>query len=373
MSEKTGRVLVIEDEAVQRILLERLITEAGHQVQSVGDGESGLKVAREYKPDLILLDIYLPNVSGIEILEKLKGDTRFENTSIVLMSADTSEDTAVLGLKKQASEFIHKPIRPSEFKVKLEIWLERKRNRDELQKLNQKLTVEKQVLSQYFSQDVVEKIVKGDLQNQMVGEKIKATILFFDIRNFTTISESIDPNLVAELLNYIYTDIMDQVFSFSGSVNKIIGDAILSTFGAPVSSGHDAANAIKCALTMQETIDIFNRVKPSYLTDDIKIGIGIATGEIFAGNIGSYRRMEYTVIGDIVNTASRLQNLTKKTDYQIMIDGETYKEITDLVRVKPVRVQGIRGKTKAVDIYVVTGAGQSESDNSDDSKEVTFF
>lgn len=214
---------------------------------------------------------------------------------------------------------------------------------------------QKKILTQYFSKDVMEKIISGDLENSMEGDSLEATVLFLDIRNFTGLSEKLEPSQVASLLNALFKDFMDLVFSHGGSVNKLIGDAMLATFGCPIASDDDARHALECALDLKETIVLFNQVKPDFLTDDIQIGIGVATGKVFAGNIGSYRRKEYTVIGDVVNTASRLQTLTKKTRYTILVDGATLESAGKDFQARRLSVNSLRGKTDQVTIYGIPG------------------
>lgn len=366
------KILIIDDDDIQRSILEKFFSGLGYEIASEIDGEKGLAKAKEWLPDIILLDVYLPGANGIDVLDDIRADQNLEYCVVVMMSADTSEDTTVLGLIKQADDFIYKPVRTAELALKLRKLMDRKRHREALDQLNQKLTAEKEILSHYFSDDVVSKIVASDDKSKLSGENITASVLFFDIRNFTNISETLKPNLVADLLNLIFTDVMDLILSHDGSVNKLIGDAILATFGAPFNSENDAQNAVKCAVAITDTIKFFNQVKPSYLESDLKVGIGITTGEVFAGNIGSYRRMEYTVIGDVVNTASRLQTLTKKVDTDILIDGTTHTEVKDIIESRRVKVKSIRGKEQDVKIYTLDKLiEESGKDGQDD--DMTFF
>lgn len=222
-------------------------------------------------------------------------------------------------------------------------------------------------LSQYFSVDVVEKIMSQNSGEHTYGENLEATIFFLDIRNFTTISEKIEPNLVAALLNQLYTDFMDLILTFKGSVNKIIGDAILATFGCPVKGEKDAANAVHCALAIRDTLKFFNETRPAYLTENISIGMGIATGRVFAGTIGSYRKMEYTVIGDTVNIAARLEGLTKQTRFDLIIDKTTRELVGDEIKTRKLKVDRVRGRTQPMEIFLVDGITQPEKDQQMDS------
>jgi len=366
------KVLIVEDDEIQRTILIEFFKSLGYEVDFATDGQSGFEKALAEKPDIILLDVYLPLKNGIEVLEEIREAPGMEYAIVVMMSADTSEDTTVLGLLKKADEFVYKPVRTTELALKLRHLVDRKNNRVALDEMNRKLRAEKEILSHYFSDDIVAKIVANQDQSKMTGENLVASILFFDIRNFTSISENIKPNLVADLLNLIFTDVMDLILSHEGSVNKLIGDAILATFGCPFNTEKDAYNAVKCALAISSTIDFFNKVKPTYLENDIKIGIGITTGEVFAGNIGSYRRMEYTVIGDIVNTASRLQNLTKKAGVNILIDGATRNAVKDIVKCRKVTVKGIRGKKQDVEIFSLDALVEEHAGVKEDD-DLTYF
>jgi len=350
-----GEILIIDDNIAICKLLEMKLSKLGHRIQTAQTGHKGLQLATEQIPDLILLDIHLPDETGLKILEKLQSVEKLSDPLIILMTGDTSEDIALEGLKKNVHEFAYKPLRFPEFSLKVSNWLKRKRRKDDLKRLNFQLSQERIILNQYFSEDVVSKIVKDNISKKMKGELLEASIMFLDIRNFTAISERLEPDLVADLLNYIFTDVMDVIFANKGSVNNIIGDAILATFGCPINTPNDTYNAVKTALAIRETIKLFNIVRPSYLDDDIAFGIGITTGNVFAGNIGSYRRMAYTVIGDTVNTCSRLEHMTKNTNSDILIDGTTRNKLGSLIKVKKVMDSAIRGKSQTIDIYALEG------------------
>ena len=225
-------------------------------------------------------------------------------------------------------------------------------------------------LSQYFSEDVVKMILSQKSVNHDYGENLEATIFFLDIRNFTSISENVEPNLVAALLNRLYTDIMDLILTYKGSVNKIIGDALLATFGCPVRGEHDAKNAVECALAIRDTMQLFNSTRPPYIQADISIGMGIATGPVFAGTIGSYRKRDYTVIGDTVNIAARLEGLTKQTRFDLIIDRKTRELVGADLRVRKLQVNRVRGRTQPMEIFLVDSLLRS---NADSGSEAVFF
>ena len=212
------------------------------------------------------------------------------------------------------------------------------------------IQAERKELNKYFSEDVIQEILFGSGESKKSASR-QSTIMFLDIRNFTGISEKLEPEQVVELLDLLFTDIVDLIFSGKGSVNKFIGDAILATFGCPQSSGNDIENAVRCAINLISALSLFNQVRPPFLTDDISLGIGIATGKVFAGNVGSHRKMEYTVIGDTVNLASRLQDMTKDLSCTLIVDSATYKGVAGKIPFEKTDMRTVRGKQQSLDIY----------------------
>lgn len=350
MPGRDARVLLVEDDEVQGEILKSLLTQQHYAVDYFMEGRPALKSAQAKDYDLVLIDIYLPDISGLDILDSLRLDPRYESTPILMMTADATEDTSVLALVKDADEVIIKPIRHSEFLLKIKLWFERQWERIKLKEANDRLEAQSKIMAQYFSDDVIAKITATG--SMMEPELIAATVMFFDLRNFTSLSETLEPQNIAELLNILFTDLMDLIFSHGGSVNKFIGDAIMATFGAPLSQGNDALNAVKCALAIKESMALFNQVRPTYLSSDIGYGIGIASGKVFSGTVGSFRRLEYTVLGDSVNIASRLEGMNKISKTNILMDGATHDLLENAVECRRIKFkETIRGKSKEVEIF----------------------
>jgi class 3 adenylate cyclase len=206
------------------------------------------------------------------------------------------------------------------------------------------------LLQQYFSEELIEYIrITGT--NPLENRHQQVSVLFFDIRNSTGIAEQLAPKLFAQFLNDILTDIMDLVCGARGSVNKILGDGLLAVFGAPVSSGDDAFNAVKVGLEVQNYLQTYNDVRPDYLIHPIEAGVGIATGQVFAGIIGSVHRQEYTVLGDPVNVASRLESLTRYCPDKVLMDEGTYQLIKGRFDTLRTYKSQVRGKSKPIKVY----------------------
>lgn len=345
-----ARVLILEDDPVQGEILMQLLQSQGYNVDCFGTGKEAVEAIERRFYHLAFLDIYLPDMSGLDFLSHMRDLPQYKDVPILMMTGDVTENVSVLAYVRHADEVLTKPLPFEVFSIKAKLWLHRYRERVRLNEKNELLETQAKSMAQYFSDDVVRKIVESG--EAIAPETLPATVMFFDIRNFTAICENITPAQVAELLNMIFTDLTDLIFSHHGSVNKFIGDAIFATFGVPMSQGDDALNAVKCAFAIKETVDLINGMRPDYLREDLRFGIGIATGNVFAGPVGSFRRLEYTVLGDVVNVASRLESLNKAAGTSILIDGETHAALAGNVDCRALRLRGkIRGKENEVLIF----------------------
>ena len=209
----------------------------------------------------------------------------------------------------------------------------------------------KDTFSRYVTHQVAEKILQEGIS--MSGERRRATVLFCDIRNFTRMSEHMEPEEVVSFLNEYLTAMVDVIFEYGGTLDKFVGDEIMAVFGAPVSTGRDEENAVLAALRMKEQLRELNERRQKQGHAAIQFGIGIHTGEVVAGNIGSDKRMEYTVIGQAVNIASRIEALNKHLSTDILITQETFDAVSSMIRAEkqpPVQVKGVE---KPIQTYLV--------------------
>ncbi len=207
-------------------------------------------------------------------------------------------------------------------------------------------------LARYFSPSILELIESRGTQVEFSGE---ATVLFSDIRGFTALSEAMEPRAVVELLNEYFEEMVDAVFAHQGTLDKFIGDAVLAVFGAPVPSEANARNALHAAQEMLDRLARFNSRRAGRGLPTLRIGIGIHTGRILGGNIGSSKRLEYTVIGDTVNVASRLESITKHYPEPIVVSERTHQLVGELIDSAGSEEVQLRGKSEPVRIHRVRG------------------
>jgi adenylate cyclase len=211
----------------------------------------------------------------------------------------------------------------------------------------------KNAMGRYISQDVMQNVVKNIDSLKLGGKRANVTVLFADIRGFTTMSENMSAEEVSVVLNEYFTEIEPIIARHNGVINKFIGDAVMAIFGEPIQDKNHAINSVKCANEMIEKVDELQKKWLKEGKPKIEIGVGINTGEAFVGNIGSELRLEYTVIGDMVNLASRIESYNKVYKTRFLISSTTYEQVRDITDVIKISEVSIRGKAKRLNIYEV--------------------
>ncbi len=214
------------------------------------------------------------------------------------------------------------------------------------------IEAEKKSLSKYFSPDIVEEITKNP-EVLSKGKRQEVTILFQDIRDFTKMSENMPTDELAEFLNEFRKRMTNVIFSNGGTLDKYIGDAIMATFGTPTISENDTQNSVNAASQMLSSLKEWNIERKQKGKQEIRIGIGLHCGEVFVGNIGFEDRMEYTVIGDAVNTASRIESLCKQFQAEFLISEEVYKKVKQTIKAEALPPVDVKGKEKPLQVYKV--------------------
>ena len=220
------------------------------------------------------------------------------------------------------------------------------------QKREQKI---RNIFQKYVPKDVIEQFLKSP-EGMLVGENRDLSILFSDIRSFTTISESMKPDELVNSLNRYFEAMVEIMYRHHGIVDKYIGDAIMGLFGAPVKHEDDALASVQAALEMRDALDVFNERQRAGGFPEFHTGVGINFGEVTVGNIGTEKKMDYTVIGDNVNLASRLEGLTKQYHQGIIISESLHERVKDKVPCRLLDLVTVKGKTRGVKIYGVQRA-----------------
>lgn len=219
-------------------------------------------------------------------------------------------------------------------------------------------SLERAALERFLAPEVVELVAASPEQVKLGGTNQKVTVLFSDIRGFTSLSETLPPERIVEILNEYFTRVTDVIFDHGGTLDKFLGDGLMALFGAPFSKGNDAANAVKASLAIQDLVRELNRDAEARGWPELRVGIGISTGIVTAGNIGSPKRIDYTVIGDAVNVSSRLCSNAEAA--QVLISESTAAEVHGVFDLRELQPMQLKGKSAPLDVYAVAGRARRE-------------
>jgi class 3 adenylate cyclase len=340
-SSAAGTLLIADDNRVNRLMLARGLEQEGHNVAFAEHGAEALELLRQQPFDLLLLDVLMPELDGYEVLAKLKDDPHLRGIPVIVTSALDELDSVVRCLEMGAEDYLTKPVNPVLLNARINASLEKKRLRDQ----------QRELISKFATKEVAEDLLTSGFS--LGGQYVEASAMFCDIRSFTTISESREPAETIELLNDYYLLMMDAITGEGGIVNQMIGDGLMSIFGAPVPREDHRQAAVLAARQMVELIRLFNEEQAARDKVQIQIGVGIASGRVVAGYTGTLNRATYTCVGDTVNVAARLEAHTKELGRPIMIDENTRLGVSDEIGIEPQGELVMKGKTEPTKVYAV--------------------
>lgn len=342
MTDSGARLLIVDDNRVNRLLLSRSVELLGYTATVAENGRAAMDMLRTSPFDLMLLDIEMPEMDGFEVLEAINLEPALQDIPVIVTSSVEGVENIVRCIDLGAEDYLPKPVNPVLLRARLSSSLEKKRLRDE----------QKTLLRRFATNEVVQ-----DLQEtgfRLGGRRVYASVLFCDIRGFTAISERQTPEDTIELLNIYYTLMFEAIDQHDGIVSLMIGDGLMVLFGAPQPLDNPAASAVAAAQDMQAIIGQFNQEQIASQKPEIRLGIGIATGEVVAGYAGTKQRATYTCIGDTVNLASRLEGYTKKTSCPILIDGATRSGLNEALVCAPEGAVQFDGFSSPVAVFAVS-------------------
>ena len=341
MAERGARLLVADDNKVNRLLLGRTLELQGHQVSSADNGRRALEMLRSERFDLLLLDLEMPEIDGFAVLEQLAADAELRDLPVIVTSSLEGVAHVARCIELGADDYLHKPVNPVLLKARVGSSLEKKRLRDQ----------QKEQVKRFATSAVAQDLAQSGFS--LGGKRVQATVMFSDIRSFTSLVESQPPEETIELLNTYYTLMFDAISGQGGVVNQMIGDGLMAVFGAPLPLPEPPLAAVRAALDMIEMVELFNAERASEGKPPIAIGIGIASGEVIAGYTGTQQRATYTCVGDTVNLAARLEAHTKVAERGILVDADTQAAIGDRVPMEALGEVLFKGQGAGVGVFGV--------------------
>jgi class 3 adenylate cyclase len=339
--DRQPRILVADDDWLNRDLLQAYLSSSGCEVVTAADGETALKLALNIPPDLALIDVQMPKMDGLELCRKLKHNPSTRFVPVVIITALDSEDEKLNAFEVGADDFITKPYSSIVLLARVRSLLRIKKLHDDVESRNRLL---RQVLNRFVDEDVADVILTDPERHlKLGGETRPVTVLFADLRGFVHYTEQHTGPEVIRTLNKIYQALSEVIFSNKGTFDKYLGDGLMAFYGAPVAGDDDAQRAVATAVEMQRLFAELSHDRDIDL-EGLGLGIGLHSGEAIVGNIGSEKVMDYTVVGDVVNVAQRLQESAESG--QIMLSEASYQELqgVEADRLKPVKLPGRQEK-----------------------------
>ena len=356
------RVLIVDDDPDMGAYLGLMLSTEGLPTDTAGTGEAALEHVLVDPPDLILLDVMLPGISGFEVCERLKRNPATALIPIILVTALDDHHSRVRGIEAGADDFLSKPVIREELIARVKTLRRLHETRKELERgrlaaeVARKEEIRK-AFSRYVSPRIADRII-GDLGGHEAlftrAQRSSVVAMFADLRGFTRLTEQTEVARVVEMLNEYFTALTDAAYQHEGTIFNMAGDCLFVGFNVPLPQPDAAERAYRCALEMRSRFASVLKRWQAHGAFNMGMGIGICGGEAIIGNIGSPHYMNFTVIGNPVNTAARLMQMAKPNE--ILVCGHFYEQIRGVVPREMVEPRGevtLRGKTDPITVYAV--------------------
>lgn len=307
-------ILVVDDNEMNRDLLSRRLQKKGFDVAVAESGEAALAWLDKNACDLVLLDIMMPGLSGIEVLTRVRETRDVGELPIIMATAKGEQSDIVDALRRGANDYVTKPLEFPVVLARVNTQLALKAANDRIRTLADEVERRnlfiRDVLGRYLTDEIAETLLDSPEALTMGGERREISILLSDLRGFTSFASQRDPQDVMRVVNIYLSRMTEVIIAHGGIIDEFIGDAILALFGAPRSLHDHAQRAVACAVAMQKEMRAVNRELVENGLPEIAAGVGINTGEVVVGNIGSEKRTKYGVVGHNVNMAARIESYT---------------------------------------------------------------
>ena len=364
-----AKVLVVDDTPHNVKLLADILGAKGYAVSTAVNGEEALKKVAAEPPDIVLLDIMMPGLSGYDVCRKLREDPATALLPVVLCTSLDPAGERVKGMEAGADDFLTKPINQAELFARVKSLLRIKSLQDEVKAQTAKLaewndTLEARVKEQvaqlerfgrlkgFFSPALAEAIVNGGGEELLKTHRREISVVFIDLRGFTAFTDRAEPEEVMELLRAYHADMGRIVLAHGGTLERFAGDAIMVFFNDPVPMEKPAENAVRMALAMRDAFPPIGETwrKRGY---DLGLGCGVAQGYATLGAIGFEGRWDYAAIGNVTNLAARL--CSEAAGGQVLVDRKIMARLEGMVEAEPVGPLNLKGIAQPVPAFSVTG------------------
>jgi class 3 adenylate cyclase len=360
-NQRRGRILVVDDDATNRELLCRRLGREGHAVVEAAGGRAALALIEAEPFDLVLLDLMMPEMDGIETLASLRRARSLSELPVIMVTSRSATDDVVAALRHGANDYLTKPLEFRVVMARVQTQLALRKAARDVEALAQQLEIRnaflRRTFGRYLSDEVVASLLERDDGLEITGERRRVSILMADVRGFTALTERLEPRDVVTVLNSYLSAMSNVIDAYDGSIDEFIGDGILALFGAFEVRDDDAQRAVACAIAMQREIQAVNDRNQDRKLPAIAMGVGVATGEVVVGNVGSEKRSKHTAIGSAVNLAARIESFT--SGGEILISPNTFADVEGVVDValeREIEPKGFDGVILVRRVSTIRGA-----------------
>ena len=371
-----ARLLVADDNPLNVDILRTRLSAHGYEVLTAADGEAALALARAERPDLLLLDVMMPGLDGIEVCRRVKADPSLPFTPVILVTAKADSKDVVAGLEAGADEYLTKPVDQAALVARVKSMLRIKELHDtvqaqavrleaqaaELAEWNRSLEtrVREQVgqlerlsrLRRFFSPALAEAIVTGGAEDPLRTHRREVTVVFADLRGFTTFAETVAPEEVMAVLREYHQAMGALVVHHEGTLERFAGDGMMVFFNDPVPVDNPAERAVRMALAMRDAVE---RLSAGWRRHgyELDLGLGLAHGYATLGAIGFEGRWDYAALGPVTNLAARLCGEARPG--QVLVSRKVLTMVEDLVTAEPLGDLPLKGFLRPVPAFSVLG------------------
>ena len=365
------RILIVDDNETNRDILRTRLGPEGYELMEAGDGEEALSVARQHHPDLILLDVMMPKIDGVEVCRQLKSDAGMSFIPIILVTAKTDTKDIVAGLEAGADEYLTKPVDQNALVARVKSMLRVKELTDQVREQAADLaswnrTLEERVAQQlkqiermdrmkrFLPQQVAELILSSGDDRVLDSHRRDVTVVFCDLRGFTVFSETAEPEEVMNILSEYHAAVGAIIHKFQGTIEHFAGDGLMAVLNDPLPCTEPCIQAVRMAAEMRAAVGDLT-AKWCKHGFDLGFGVGIAHGYATLGRIGFEGRFDYAAIGAVPNLASRLCEEAK--DGQILIDGKVRAAVEAIAQLDPLeelKLKGFHRPIKASNVRAIS-------------------
>ena len=348
-------ILVADDRPESVRLVRHLLQAEGYTILAAYDGQEAVDRIREYLPDLVILDLNMPVLNGYEVCQRLKADPATSDIPVLMLTAWTGPEQRVKGLQLGAVDYMGKPFDYRELVVRIQTRLRTKQEADRLRKAKRAI---RGTFERYVSAQVVERLLADPTQVSLGGRQQEVTILFADLRGYTSLAETLSPDRLVGVLNGHLNVAAQAILAYDGIICQYAGDLVMAIFNAPLPQQDHALRAVRAALHLRRAMTEYHAGLPPELR--MAFGVGIASGEALVGNIGAKELLHYTAIGDTVNLAQRLEEIAGGGEVLLTECTRQLLDSTE-VRLEPKGPTQVRGRNGPVQVYTLVGWAKGES------------